>query len=543
MNSTLLFRFRDLSVAPDMTIQLHNEIIHGESFVWWGWWGKHGEIPPVSTLAQIRKHSHIFLFDTGANKFYQATYEAHHHEHGTSISTPDVDFTPAYYNSTPLKLWLKLTNITPIDSDVIIGSYAYQELSDLYEDSVDSYTDFFDKRIFSERELRNQDRTIWKIRPTALGDKSYEILLTQNEKYNYEDFPLSYATCKGTKVLWLSDTHFCPEGLNKHAFPQVSGGGRKTLFQAVDALLDRLVEDNNKVETIIVSGDFTYTAEPEQFKYAEALLRDICRKHSINIYFTGVIPGNHDFGFYNPETDKSEYDIPIEEGQELAAVIDARRAPYSDFYKNLYGKICENEFFAIGRRFIFGLSQPVEFVFINSTHIQQFGGSYQGHAYIGDEQLRLLKDKMGWNQARGKPKQVVRIAVMHHHLIPVSYTDIPRIDGSYSTILDGERLSKWLAENQVEYLLHGHMHQNFYSKIIRPVHTNKTIDSLNPLREINVLSLGSSGIKVEYTSPASRGNFVCILDFSNGKPSFSYYKLSADGDFEPNSELFIEGSS
>ncbi|WP_423190908.1 metallophosphoesterase family protein [Aeromonas veronii] len=540
MMSTLLFRFRDLSVASGMTIQLHNEIIEKQDFVWWGWWGKHGEIPPASALAQIRRGQFIFFFDTGRNLFYKATYECCHHEHGISISTPDKVSTPGYYNEIQLKLWLKLTSITEVNTQDIIGSFSYQELSDLYEDEIDSYTDFFDKRIFSERELRNQDRTIWKIRPTTLGDKSHEILLTQKEKYSYEDFPTSYVTCAGTKVLWLSDIHFCPNGLNKHTFSHDSHSERKTLFQAIDSLLDRLVADKNKIEAIIVSGDFTYTAESDQFKYAETLLRDICAKYSINIYFSGITPGNHDFGFYNPATDASEYNIPLTTGQELSSVIEARRAPYGDFYKNLFGKECENKFFAIGRRFIFGLCQPVEFVFINSTHIQQHGGSYQGHAFIGDEQLTLLKEKMGWSPVRGKPKQVIRIAVMHHHLLPVSYTDTPCLNGSYSTILDGERLAKWLSEHEVEYLLHGHMHQNFYSKITRPVHTNKKVDSNNPLREINVLSLGSSGVKVEYTAHGSRGNYVCIIDFSAGKPSFSYYTLSEAGDFQLAPELIIE---
>ncbi|WFC12681.1 metallophosphoesterase [Aeromonas salmonicida] len=527
-----------------MTIQLHNEVIEKHGFVWWGWWGKHGETPPVTALANIRKGHYIYFFDTGTNQFYKATYEGCEHEHGNSIKTLDDERTPSYYSETPLKLWLKLTKITQINTRDIIGNYSYQKLPDLYEDGEDSYEDFFDKVIFSEKELRNQERTIWNIRPKQSGDEQHEILLTQKEKYSYEDFPTSYVTCSGTKVLWLSDIHFCPDTLDKHAFPQESQGVKKTLFQAIDALLDRLAaEDNNRIEAIIVSGDFTYTAESEQFKHAEKLLRNICAKRSINMYFTGITPGNHDFGFYNPEADKDVYEIPLEAGQELSSVIYARRAPYTDFYKNLFGKECENKFFAIGRRFIFGLCQPVEFVFINSTHIQQHGRSYQGHAFIGDEQLTLLKDKMGWNHPRGKPKQVIRIAVMHHHLLPVSYTDTPCFNGSYSTILDGERLAKWLAEHEVEYLLHGHMHQNYHSKIIRPIHTNKSIDTHNPLREINILSLGSSGVKVQYTSPSSQGNYACILDFSAGKPSFSYYKLSADGDYQPNKELFIEGSA
>lgn len=531
MSTHVLLRFRDLNLSDGETISKHQEIIEVKGSTWWGWWSKYGEKAPLSVFAHISSGSDIFFYDSGQGLFFKAIFSEYKADAGKKIPTPSKELTPSYYNDKQAKLWIKITALEPIDSAQILGLYAYERMDDLFEDSLDVYTEFHNKRVASVRELRHQERTMWLIKIADESADSHEIVLCQKGHFNPEHFHSSYIQTKGSKLLWLSDLHFS-EVAEGHRFPLVSTEYKHSLYEALIKCIDHVVpEGERKIEGLVISGDLTSRALESEFKSASKLIRDICSKYSINDFNTGVIPGNHDFEF-ELETDHGS-------GYELGPVSEESRTNYSNFYKDLF-KSAPNKHYSIGRRFLFCMSKPVEMVYINSTYIQQVRGAYQGHAYVGDEQLTYIAEKMGWVKGK-KIDNITRIAVMHHHLIPVNYSDEPKKNGRYSTILDGERLAKWLTEYQVDYLLHGHMHQNFYAQLTRPIHTNSSISDGNKVHKINIISLGSSGVKLDHTPENSKGNYACLIDFSEDKPCFEFYKLSDEGNGPSGPELKVKG--
>ncbi|MBF4437708.1 metallophosphoesterase, partial [Vibrio anguillarum] len=119
----------------------------------------------------------------------------------------------------------------------------------------------------------------------------------------------------------------------------------------------------------------------------------------------------------------------------IKANYDKSRSAYGDFYAK-YFDIKPNQSMTSGRKLLLNDSIPVEIVLLNSVTLQQIKGSFQGHGFIGQEQLDDVAKEMGFS--KGKPRNVTRICVMHHHLMPVSLTQDAYPDAKYSTVLDAE---------------------------------------------------------------------------------------------------------
>ena len=49
--------------------------------------------------------------------------------------------------------------------------------------------------------------------------------------------------------------------------------------------------------------------------------------------------------------------------------------------------------------------------------------------------------------------------MLHHHVVPIIHRDLPRYDQQSSVVYDAGSLCRWLAEYEVDLVLHGHMHQ------------------------------------------------------------------------------------
>ena len=104
----------------------------------------------------------------------------------------------------------------------------------------------------------------------------------------------------------------------------------------------------------------------------------------------------------------------------------------------------------------------------NGSLLQQEKGHFQGHGFIGDDQMQYVAKNMGWDKVNKNSKShVFRIAVLHHHVMPVTYRDIPMKDVGYSVVLDAEAFARWVVQNRVDLVLHGHMHQPFHACVGR----------------------------------------------------------------------------
>lgn len=520
-----LFRFRDLSCPENETINRHKSIIQQKGYVYWGWWNKGHEKLPLESLVGLgltHQEQNIYLFDSAQRKFYQARCEKIVQQVPERILSPDAEATPDYYVETKCLMWLKLLSIDEIEENTIIGVKSYSEISDLF--LKDNHYDIFNNKVvFDGAELSEQNRTIWLVRDRVANDKHHKIMLSTMSSVEPRHFDSSVNFSHRDSILWISDPHFTDNG--KHGFNVTSDTAQNhTLATTLRHAYN--LTDNRDIATLVVSGDITWSARKEEFDIAEDFLSTVCTIASLDKSWIGFCPGNHDLAFHSDEMESIDLDS-IPENCRLA------KENYSVLYRKFFN-IEPDDFLCSGRRFILGSTKPVEIVFLNSVMLQQKKESFQGFGFIGQDQLAHVEKMMKFNGS--KPRNLTRICVMHHHLIPVSLTENGYDDARYSTVLDSERLSRWLTKHKFDFLLHGHMHQNFHCKIERSVITHKESSSENINNVLNVLSLGSSGVVSGHTGEA-KGNWVCKIQFTDDDIVFKYKQISSEssslaGDYE-----------
>ncbi|PMH06036.1 metallophosphoesterase family protein [Vibrio splendidus] len=517
MNSTLLLRFRDLSCPKGETINRHSDLIEEKGFAWWGWWNKGHEQLPFDTLIDLglrdsQTKMYVYLFDSAQKTFYKAELKDYKAEVGVEIPTPDANLTPNYYKENLHPVWFKFKEIEEIDPFEIIQKKSYESMNDLFLE--ESHYKMYDSKIIaSAEELAEQNRTVWRIRDKLDNDKTNEIRLRGITELQPRHFDHSYKATNKDSLLWLSDPHFTENGF--HGYPlSTTNSIKKTLAETIQSAY---FKTNKNIASLLISGDLTWKGDKEEFNLAGDFIDHLTSVNNLDKSWLSICPGNHDLSFYDG-ADKESTDV-IEKNYQDS------RAAYSDFYAR-YFDMKPNESMSSGRRLLLNNSIPVEIVLLNSVTLQQTKGTFQGHGYIGQEQLEAVEQEMGLE--KGKPRNVTRICVMHHHLMPVSLSQEAYHDAKYSTVLDAERLSRWLTKYKFDFLLHGHMHQNFNCTIERAELTHKpACKEENPTNKLHVLSLGSSGVCMNHTGE-SKGNWTCRIEFGNEKIIFHYGKISPE---------------
>ncbi|EPX56316.1 metallophosphoesterase [Cystobacter fuscus DSM 2262] len=497
--NAVILRFRDLVTPPGGTIRQHKQILDDQGFIWWGWWNKSGEAVPERVFAELKERAlkdglTVYLFDSGHERVYSATCKDIQWATARArMASPDPKRTPEYYNEQQYLAWFKLKDIneTPLDEKVL-RALSYVRVNEFFEAGTSHYAPFYDKRIFSLEELREQDRTIWFVRAATDQDPSHQVSLLHARSLQPAHFPMEYLHASGPSLLWLSDTHFSVDG--HHRFPDKSNVQKQNLALALDQLLKN---QQASLGGVLLSGDITWRAAPEEFEKALESLGTLTRKLNLSSYQIAICPGNHDLAFS---------ENPAEKGGPVKEVGPASRKAFDDFYRALY-YLSPNEHLSSGRRFLLKGSVPVEVVCLNSSLLQQQSGAFQGHGFVGEQQLQDAARAMGW--VPGEETRAVRILMMHHHLMPTTYREEAWVGGRYSAVLDAEAVARWVTEHRVRLVLHGHQHQPFCTRIARPLNVEQPS---GPWHEFYVLGLGSSGVELSHLGE-SKNNTVGLLTF------------------------------
>ena len=165
---------------------------------------------------------------------------------------------------------------------------------------------------------------------------------------------------------------------------------------------------------------------------------------------------------------------------------------------------------------MFGKAVPADIVCLNSSLLQQRPGEFQGHGFIGVEQMRDAAQAMGWGGPAGEPR-ALRIVVLHHHVLPTTFSERIAANYQYSVVLDAEALIRWIVEHRVNLVLHGHMHQPYFTKISRPEVPEKFGKSWH---EFYVLGMGSSGVEQSHLGEVAK-NTIGVLTFNRGSVKMS----------------------
>jgi hypothetical protein len=504
--TTLILRFRDLVTVPGDTIANHNAISDRNGHVWWGWWNKSGEKVPDATFRELNKVAKstnglkILLLDSGRDAVLTATcYGIDWNKDQARIPSPERTLTPDYYSDQTYFAWFKLGPIASTDASEL-QNFTYVRVDDFFENSLSRYAPFYGKRVHDPDELRQQDRTIWFVRAFAAStDLVHQLLLLNGKQIAPCDYESEFAKSKSLNLLWVSDLHFS-DG-NNHAFPASSTSTRRDLGQAIeDAAKSSGIHD---FAGVLVSGDLTWQGSTGEFELARMFLRRLATSPSrLDNYRFAIVPGNHDLKFSPEPANKA---AAVNE----ALAPDEARAEFARFYRELF-YLSPNRHLSSGRRFLLGGCIPVEIACLNSSVIEQKKGWYQGHGFVGDDQLGHVAQGMGWTQPTPATRPF-RIAILHHHLMPVAYRETPFGGAAYSVVFDAEAIVQWLVTHRVDLVLHGHMHKSFTARVSRPI--DESPDGPSAWHTFHVLGLGSSGVSKDHRSDA---NCFGVLQF-NGK--------------------------
>lgn len=499
----MILRFRDLVTSHGETIKQHADLAKSKKAVWWGWWNKAGECVPTQAfgrlkdLARRKNGLSLLLFDSGQECLYRATATDLHWDPSLVLTkSPSPPATPAYYRSQKYFGWFKLESIDPTPLDpTTVNQYTYVDVDEFFSPVQPGYKAFDGKQVSSLNELTLQNRTIWFVRPFRNGDTTHQISLLDAKRLDPADFPAQALQTRATTLLWVSDLHFGAE----HGFPLESEAARRSLGHAVENAVKELATEHRRspdIGGVLVSGDITWTGSPAEFTQAKSFFQWTGRWTALTAYHFAICPGNHDVAF---SKDPTSYDTPV------SVAAPEAQAAFSDFYQSIFYRR-PNEYLSSGRRFLLGNASVVEVVMLNSSLLSNVKGAFQGHGFLGHAQLEHAATAMEW-KAHTSGRRAFRIVVLHHHILPVTYRDLPITGAPYSVVLDAEALLRWAVDHRVDLILHGHMHQPFYSRITRPV---KPEEPMGPTHEVAIIGMGSAGVKTAHLGEIARNVFGLI---------------------------------
>jgi predicted phosphohydrolase len=522
--TTIILRFRDLSTpAGTTTVEQHETIIAEKGYVWWGWWHKQGEIVPEAAFRQILQEIgtsgrfEVMLFDTGKYKLYRALLtDIKWDTMLVPIPSPERAATPDYYGDTHYLAWFKLESIWDGGAESDLKEFSYVRIDDLFETRKSVFDVFYDKQISSFGELRNQDRTIWFARPVQTSDRFHEVFLYDPSKVTPSNFSEQVVQAHSSTLLWVSDPHFSTD---HHDFLSVHGASRADLSESIRRDLANM--DVTGIGGLLISGDLTWRGSAAEFLQAKQFIDDVKSWAKLGSSEVLVCPGNHDFAFSTE---------PWTKGTPATELTDASTANYRAFYQEVY-QVKPLPEFACGRRMCVPNGQMVDIASLNSSFLQQVPDAFQGQGFIGGPQLENTASAMRWSRDRSRPK-AFRICMLHHHVVPILHREHPDVGKAASVVYDAGALMRWIVENEVDLVLHGHMHLPSLVKEKRALDYPKQ----EKWHEVTIAALGSSGVVASHRP--NEQNSYGIIQFLRDGVRITVRRISSD-DAIPNDQRTV----
>ena len=311
----------------------------------------------------------------------------------------------------------------------------------------------------------------------------------------------------GPVLLHLSDIHFAG-----HAeFGEITAHHR--FFEGPDTqpliaeLRRELIDGDAKLELprerlhIVVSGDLAWTGSDEEFDQAREFLDELVAMLNIGHERVHLVPGNHDLnwhlsaanrarrldnylrlvvGFYGEELARSRYPLirwPL-----------AYAGPPPSAHELLGVNLDEDN-----RMLLCGL---------NSCVLEDEQHHY---GYVGQRQQKELRRRL---TALDLPSDLVRVAVMHHHLHP--YPEFLRaraneeVFADLSVVRDAGALESELEQLGFDLVLHGHKHRPLLRETrIRETGTQK-------IERRPLLVCGAGSVSCTELEHAQSNHYQCI---------------------------------
>jgi predicted phosphodiesterase len=521
MSDYLLLRFRELTAGIE-TIPAHNKIVKERGHVLWGWWKKPPELTPDPALTMLAKTVNkkngdrlIFFVNSADGTLYEAPLSQIFYEPGgPELKCPEPEHCPQYYREKTLAAWFRVGKITKSKRslDTYVFSSSNRTALDRSETGISrSHI----HQVVADVAFLDSNVSLWFITP--IGDIEFSA-----ESQAVRPLSRGVWPAKGGIVLHLSDLHFGVE----HAFRNELASSteprlaKQTLSEAIIDDLRAARVDLNDVAMILISGDLTWSGDAHEFENARqfiARLRNACGLHISQVV---VVPGNHDIEWRDGKGDVSS-------NAELN---------YASFSRALYGTDPDQTFVRVHEFVIAG--RPVVVVGLNSCRIESRENA--GLGFVGREQLNKALTFLSMRQK----KEELKIAMLHHHLLPVNYVeDFDAATKRVSLTLDAEAVVRSLISAGVHIVLHGHQHQPYIAQIRRIIEDFVDPFDFRPAGSkcldgsLWVLGGGSIGVSRRHVNVIGRNSYN-IIDLrtrstivlrariqSSAGPGFSDYQL------------------
>lgn len=491
MSKTMVLRFRDFGFA---TIEEHISIIGEFGYVWWGWWGKPDESIPRDTFAQYKQQIEketvkaIFLIDSGNTLLYKAELSDISEADITERASPEQEKTPAYYSGSKHKAWFKLVSISECE-DAEIRNWTYDESIEIIDDP--HREAFIDKQVFSLKEMVDRRHTTIYFIQEFDSSKHHQHEVRLEPPIRFRNFNKEPQFVNSDYIVHISDLHFFDTHSN---FRSPSNLVDKSIQNAIRDDLQTIHESYRPPAAILISGDLTAHATPDEFQGALDFVREFKSALDIEVSQFVIVPGNHDISWAAVDSEFSD------ETKSKAF------NNYCAFYRDLFGTN-PDKYAATGRRFVLDNFVAVDVIGLNSTLLEK--REFRGYGYVSMPQfVEAARENMSWPAS----DSIYQVILLHHHIMPINAEEAVREAQSYSMTLDAGQIAYTALKLNVDLVCHGHGHQPFLASIQR----NDGSEEQSLLRYLAVSGAGSVS--------ADQPNLGAI-----GKNSYTIYEFAEGG--------------
>jgi ubiquinone/menaquinone biosynthesis C-methylase UbiE/predicted MPP superfamily phosphohydrolase len=298
---------------------------------------------------------------------------------------------------------------------------------------------------------------------------------------------LSGVTMK--QVLHLSDLHFTNKSERFYFFDR----GINTM---VEKIAEALSSKQIRPAVIVASGDLTWDGDPADFELATRFFEQLLSVLDLSSKELLIVPGNHDMRWNRgaERADKNERD-----------------SAYRLFFKGLKGGNCSKDLSD------YCITPEITILGLNSASREN--PDNPGIGFVGEDQWKKLWEKVQAHESFDPT--ALRIAAIHHHLLPVSWVEVIEKDKQFSLTLDAEELQSNLISSGFTVVLHGHQHHPFLRLISSPTSSESHC--------LLVAGAGSASAGREKLGNVRRNHFQ-VLSWEDSELFVDWFGLRAVGD-------------
>lgn len=361
-------------------------------------------------------------------------------------------------------------------------------------------------------------------------------------------------------ILHLSDLHLGVSEANKefgdHKLDVIDPAARQTrsstLHATLQSLARALTARGEQLDAVVVSGDVTYQGHEEGFALlGKALghLGDLLPDPSRIV----VVPGNHDVSWFTRPGTPERYRLFLQGVRKFGFVTPLLEGVDVDATGTQMGTVSPT-LVATDSSFVVVALNSADHCGVVSqvdpeleAHIQSIEArasdaeatavlnalkrsSIYDIARVGDSQRRFAGDALrdAINGLDGNP---VRIAVMHHQLLPIALDEEIK---PFESLANLAQVRDWLALNDVDLVLHGHKHVAVaYEDMYVPLAAHQVTKAADPRRVI-VSSVGTVGMGQPATNCVAR-----LIRFDPSRSSLGKFQIVDIPGVQPGTPLVL----